>query len=214
MMKTMIKKCKKLFFHLINIVSVIIIVMAVCVLLTVVLTKSGEAPNIFGYSVFRVLTGSMEPTIETNSLIVVKRTDPSEIKKDDIISFYSKDPSHGGAVNTHRVVSAEQDGEQWCYTTKGDANQVVDSYITTSNELIGKVVFTSHPLGILVRLLANPLIFIPVILIPLFIILFTNLIRTIRLAKQMAKEEEEAAVREALEEIKRKRQKDEKMPRG
>ena len=79
MMKTMIKKCKKLFFHLITIVSVIIIVMAVCVLLTVVLTKSSEAPNIFGYSVFRVLTGSMEPTIETNYLIVVKSTDTSEI---------------------------------------------------------------------------------------------------------------------------------------
>ena len=45
------------------------------------------------------------------------------------------------------------------------------------------------------------------ILLPLFVILFSNLTRTIRLAKQMAKEEEEAAVREALEEIKKKRQK-------
>lgn len=192
---------------MINIVSVVIIVAAVIVLLTVVLTKSGEAPNILGYSVFRVLTGSMEPTIETDSLILVRREEPSEIKKDDIISFYSKDPSHDGAVNTHRVVSVEQEGELWYYTTKGDANQIVDSYVTTSDDLIGKVVFTSHPLGILVRLLANPLVFISLILLPLFVILFSNLTRTIRLAKQMAKEEEEAAVREALEEIKKKRQK-------
>ncbi|MCI6995322.1 MAG: signal peptidase I [Eubacterium sp.] len=202
----MIMKIRKIFLNIINVVSVIIITSAVVVLLTVVLTRSGEAPNIFGYSVFRVLTGSMEPAIETDSLILVRRIDPSEIKKDDIISFYSQDPSHGGAVNTHRVVSAEQDGELWYYTTKGDANQVADKYIVTSNDLIGKVIFTSHALGLFVRLLANPLIFIPVILLPLFMILLSNLIRTVRLAKKMAKEEEEAAVREALEELRKKHQ--------
>ena len=205
-MQTMIMKIRKIFLNIINVVSVIIITSAVVVLLTVVLTRSGEAPNIFGYSVFRVLTGSMEPAIETDSLILVRRIDPSEIKKDDIISFYSQDPSHGGAVNTHRVVSAEQDGELWYYTTKGDANQVADKYIVTSNDLIGKVIFTSHALGLFVRLLANPLIFIPVILLPLFMILLSNLIRTVRLAKKMAKEEEEAAVREALEELQKKHQ--------
>lgn len=205
-MQTMIMKIRKIFLNIINVVSVIIITSAVVVLLTVVLTRSDEAPNIFGYSVFRVLTGSMEPAIETDSLILVRRIDPSEIKKDDIISFYSQDPSHGGAVNTHRVVSAEQDGELWYYTTKGDANQVADKYIVTSNDLIGKVIFTSHALGLFVRLLANPLIFIPVILLPLFMILLSNLIRTVRLAKKMAKEEEEAAVREALEELRKKHQ--------
>lgn len=206
MTQTMIKKINKLFFYIVNILSVIIIASAVIILLTVVLTKSGEAPNVFGYSAFRVLTGSMEPAIETDSLILVRRIAPSEVKKDDIISFYSKDPSHGGAVNTHRVISVEQDGELWYYTTKGDANQIADKYIVTSNELIGKVIFTSHPLGIFVRLLANPLVFIPVILIPLFVILLSNLIRTVRLAQKMAKEEEEAAVREALEEIRKKQQ--------
>lgn len=206
MTQTMIKKINKFFFYIVNILSVIIIASAVIILLTVVLTKSGEAPNVFGYSAFRVLTGSMEPAIETDSLILVRRIAPSEVKKDDIISFYSKDPSHGGAVNTHRVISVEQDGELWYYTTKGDANQIADKYIVTSNELIGKVIFTSHPLGIFVRLLANPLIFIPVILIPLFVILLSNLIRTVRLAQKMAKEEEEAAVREALEEIRKKQQ--------
>ena len=76
-MQTMIMKIRKIFLNIINVVSVIIITSAVVVLLTVVLTRSGEAPNIFGYSVFRVLTGSMEPAIETDSLILVRRIDPS-----------------------------------------------------------------------------------------------------------------------------------------
>ena len=197
---------KRIIINIVNVVSVLAITAAVVVLLSVVLTKSGDAPNILGYSVFRVLTGSMEPTIETDSLIVVKRIDPSEVKEGDIISFYSADPSHGGAVNTHRVVSSEQNGENWIYSTKGDANEIVDRYPVSSRDLIGKVIFISHPLGVVVHLLSNPLIFLPLIVLPLLVILFCNLIRTIRLTKGLVKEEEEAAVREAVEEIRRKKE--------
>lgn len=56
------------------------------------------------------------------------------------------------------------------------------------------------------RLAANPLIFVPVILVPLFVILLTNLLRTIRLAGKIAKDEEQAAVREAIEELRKKRE--------
>ena len=51
----------------------------------------------------------------------------------------------------------------------------------------------------------------PVILVPLFAILLANLLRTIRLAGKIAKDEEQAAVREAIEEL-RKRQEAGQMP--
>lgn len=201
---------KKIILNIINGVSVIVIAAAVFVLLTVVLTKSGDVPNIMGYSVFRVLTGSMEPAIETDSLIVVERVDASEVKTGDIISFFSQDPVHGGAVNTHRVVSIEQNGDNWNFVTKGDANQLEDKYVTSSEDLIGKVVFVSHGMGIMVHLLSNPLIFIPVILLPMFVILVSNLSRTIRLTRKIVKEEEEAAVREAVEAIQKSREEQKK----
>ena len=194
---------KKIILNLINIVSILAIGAAVIVLLTVVLTRSGDAPNILGYSVFRVMTGSMEPTIRTDSLIVTQRVEPDQVEVGDVISFYSMDPAHGGAVNTHRVVSIEQDGDQFCYTTKGDANGLADPYLTLSEDMIGKVIFVSYPLGVLVHLLSNPLIFLPFIILPLFLILLYNLIRTIRTAKGLVKEEEEAAIREAVEEIRK-----------
>ena len=190
---------KKIVLNIINGVSVIIIAAAVLVLLTVVLTKSGDVPNILGYSVFRVMTGSMEPAIETDSLIVVKRVEASEIKIGDVISFFSQDPAHGGAVNTHRVTAIEQNGEEWNFVTKGDANQLEDKYVTSSKDLIGKVVYVSHVMGIIVHLLSNPLIFIPVIVLPMFVILVYNLACTIRVTRNIVKEEEEAAVREAVE---------------
>ena len=199
---------KKFFLTLINIISVLIIAAAVAVLCLVVFTKQGETPSFGGYTVFRITTGSMRPAYDTDTLILVKKTDPSEIKVGDVISFYSADPALDGAVNTHRVIAVEQDGSEWKYTTQGDANNTPDQYGTDSRDLIGKVVASSLVLGKLARLVANPLIFIPVILLPLAVILISNMIRTIRLAGKIAKDEEEAAVREAIREIQEKRQKE------
>ena len=202
---------KKIITKVINVISIIAITISVLILLSVVLTKSGSVPNILGYSVFRVMSGSMEPAITIDSLIVVKKTEASQIMPGDIISFYSQDPALDGAVNTHRVVSAEEDQGSWHFITKGDANQLEDKYLTSETDLIGKVIFVSHTLGVIVHLLSNPLIFIPLIVLPLFIILLLNLIKTVRYTKGLLREEEEAAVREAIEEI-RKQQEAQKKP--
>lgn len=201
---------KKIFFTLINLISVLTIAAAVVVLLTVVLTKPGEAPQICGYTVLRITTGSMEPEYKIDTLILVKNTEPDTIKSNDVISFYSKDPALDGAVNTHRVVKVEKDGDHWIYTTKGDANNVVDSYTVDGKYLIGKVVASSLLLGKLARLVSNPLIFIPIILIPLAIILISNIVKTAKLANTLAQEEEEKAVKEALRQIRETKEKETK----
>ena len=199
---------KKFFLTLTNIISVLLIAASVVILCLVVFTKQGETPSLGGYTVFRITTGSMKPAYDTDTLILVKKTDPSEIQAGDVISFYSADPALDGAVNTHRVTETEQDGTKWRYTTKGDANNVPDQYGTDSDALIGKVVASSLFLGKLARLVSNPLVFIPVILIPLALILINNLVRTIRLAGKIAREEEEAALREAIRQIQEEKQKD------
>lgn len=199
---------KKFFLTLTNIISVLLIAASVVILCLVVFTKQGETPSLGGYTVFRITTGSMKPSYDTDTLILVKKTDPSEIQVGDVISFYSADPALDGAVNTHRVTETEQDGTKWRYTTKGDANNVPDQYGTDSDALIGKVVASSLLLGKLARLVSNPLVFIPVILIPLALILINNLVRTIRLAGKIARDEEEAALREAIRQIQEEKQKD------
>ncbi|MDD6465604.1 MAG: signal peptidase I [Coprococcus sp.] len=196
---------KKVFYTLINVVSVLIIIGAVGVLIIVLMTKPGETPSIGGYMALRVTTGSMAPTYDVDTLIVVKKTDPSKVKEGDVISFYSSDPALNGAVNTHRVVAVKQEDGHYTYQTKGDGNNAVDPYEADGDYLLGTVVASSLFLGKLVRLVSNPLIFIPIIIIPLVVMLFVNLIRTISYAKKIAKEEEEAAVREMVEQIKEKK---------
>ena len=192
---------QKIILHLVNLVSVITIAAAVVVLCIVLLTRPGEAPSIAGYTLFRITTGSMEPTYPVDTLILVKKTDPSRIQTGDVISFYSSDPALDGAVNTHRVTGVRTDGTHWSYKTKGDANNVEDAYGTSETALIGKVTGSSLLLGKLARLIVNPLLFIPVILIPLAAMLVGNTIKTVKLAKQIAEDEEKKAIEEALQEI-------------
>ena len=128
---------------------------------------------------------------------IVKQTDPASIHENDVISFYSSDPALSGAVNTHRVVSIETDGNNYRYITKGDANNVVDRYDVDSRDLLGKVVWSSLILGKIVRLVSN-------LLVPLAIILIANLVKTVSYARKIAKDEEEAAIKEAIQYIREK----------
>lgn len=203
-------KAKKFLLSLLNIFSVLVIVFAVVVLLCVVMTPKGEAPSFMGYTVMRVLTGSMEPEIPTDSLIVVRRTDPAEIQPGDVISFYSEDPSLRGMANTHRVTEVEKNGVGFVFHTKGDANVVEDQYGVHSENLIGKVVFTTTILGKIVRLLSNPLIYVPLILIPMAAIVITNLVKTVNLVRKISKEEEEKTREEIREILKKQRESENK----
>ena len=191
-------------FKLFNAAAIVLIFVSVFVLLSVVLTPAGQVPQVLGYSVFRVMTGSMEPEIREDSLLVVKKTPPEDIAPGDVISFFSPDPMLEGAVNTHRVVRIEKESGRIRFITKGDANVIEDTYPTDASALVGRVVFKSYGLGKVVSLLSNPLVFGIIILLPLLVILLMNLYRAVRIAADMAKKEEEEAVRKALEEIKAK----------
>lgn len=197
---------KKVFLQIINILSVVIIALALFVLLSVVLTRRGDTPNVLGFSAFRVVSGSMRPELQEDDLIVIKRVAPDKIEVGDIISFYSPDPELRGAVNTHRVTAVTEEGGQYVFTTKGDANVIEDKYGVRGDEVLGKVVLVSALLGKLSRLAANPLVFIPLILVPLLAILLTNLVRTVRLAKEAAQEEERRELMALAERMKKQRE--------
>ena len=124
---------------------------------------------------------------------------------DTLLIVKKTDPALNGAVNTHRVVAVKQENGHYTYQTKGDGNNAVDLYEADGDYLLGTVVASSLFLGKVVRLVSNPLIFIPVILIPLAVMLIANLIQTVSYAKQIAKEEEETAIREMTEQIRKKK---------
>lgn len=95
----------------------------------------GEVAGVFGVSVVKVVTGSMEPSIHAGDYIVLKQTDPDELRVGDVICFYSRDSAIYGKPNTHRIVSVLDDGS---FVTKGDANPISDSVTVPPETIIGK----------------------------------------------------------------------------
>jgi signal peptidase I len=116
-----------------------VVVLLFLVLVNIIGAKmSGKVPSIFGYSVINIVSGSMEDTISEDSYILIKEADPDDIKRGDIICFYSRDPAIYGALNTHRVVEdpITADGKTE-FVTKGDANPVNDKVTVRGEDLVG-----------------------------------------------------------------------------
>ena len=101
----------------------------------------GEVPQVFGYSVVKVISPSMGEDIPVGTYVLIKKVDPKDVKMGQIICFYSDDPAIKGSPNLHRVAAEPiKDGDKYEYVTKGDANATQDSVTAKSDKLIGKYV--------------------------------------------------------------------------
>ena len=126
----------------------------------------GEVPHIGKYSIMNIVSESMEPQIEKGTYILIKRTPAEDVKKGDIICFYSDDPAIYGRPNTHRVVEEPhvQDGEI-VFTTQGDNNPIPDKQPARGDRLIGVWVTNLDALTVFLNFLTNNFIWIFAILL-------------------------------------------------
>ena len=195
----------KYVLRVVNVRAAVVIALALLVLLRTVFTPAGEVPTLGGYSFMRTLTGSMEPAIPVHSFLVPQDVDPETLQVGDIITFRSTESNLEGALNTHRITSVYEENGQLMFHTKGDANAVEDSEPVAAVNVVGKVVFASAALGTVVSLFANPLVFLLLIVVPLVLLLGFEFAKLVKSTKEVARAEDEAALRAAVEEIRRKR---------
>ena len=133
-----------------------ILILAMYTKVKMIATKQ-DYPTLFGYTLFQVASGSMEPELSVNDLILVHLT--SDIQEDDIVSYV-----YEGTVITHRVISAS--GQN--VIVKGDDNNTTDAPVQRSN-IIGKVVKVYPELGMWLEIFSQPhIIFLVFITLLLF----------------------------------------------
>lgn len=146
----MIDVIKKVLKTIVNILIFIVFgVLALIIAAKINMLINGQKHlELFGYSTFIVATGSMEPTLKQNDLVIVKKSDT--YKKNDIITF-EKD----GNFITHRIINFI--GED--IITKGDANNTNDAAIKESL-IIGKVIKVYKNAGIWQKILTKPTVII------------------------------------------------------
>ncbi len=134
--KTVKSSRSKLVFNIIWWAALILLAV---IMINVITAKiKGKVPSVFGYSVVNVITGSMEDEIPTGTYILLKRIDPKDVKKGDIICFYSDDPAIYGLPNTHRVAEEPMETDEgFRFVTRGDANNANDQYCARGEALVG-----------------------------------------------------------------------------
>lgn len=175
---------KKIVAILVNALCVAAILLSLLAGWTAITTPKGQVPSLFGFSMLTVLTGSMEPTLPESSLILVRQTDPSQIREGDIITFYTSIAGYDGVVNTHRVTEVTSDEGSIAFRTQGDANPLVDSSLVHGEQVVGSVFFHSLILGVIVSFLRKPFVFFLIILIPLLLVVVRSILQLVRLGKE------------------------------
>lgn len=102
--------------------------------LTVVFCSSGFNFNnmfVLGQRPTVIITGSMEPAIKVNSIVMLEPVEFKDIEVGDVVRY----TSYRGFSVLHRV----QTKTTSYITTKGDANAKPDEFVVTADQITGRV---------------------------------------------------------------------------
>jgi signal peptidase len=129
---------------------------AVQVAVTAVALAAGAVlvvPKALGWQGVLVLTGSMEPALQTGGVAFVDKVEPKDIEVGDIMTFTRPDTTQ---QVTHRVTGVIPTSAGFRFTTKGDANDIPDDWIINERQVVGKVRFAlPHMAGAVGLLVGN-----------------------------------------------------------
>ena len=141
---------KKVFKIVVDILTFLVFLILVIIIFCKVkmMVSNSDYFDVFGYSIFSVATGSMEPVISQNDIIIIKKQ--KDYQLEDIVTF-KKD----NAYITHRVTEKRGD----TFVTKGDANNAKDVAIDKS-DIIGKVVKIIPKAGVWQKIFSSPKVII------------------------------------------------------
>lgn len=183
--------------------GIVIVALVAAMIVFLVVRMNGGTPSVFGYSVQRITSGSMEPELLVGDIIISKEVErPEDIIIDDIVTF------KGGSyfdynIVTHRVVIPPMQNKDGVYTltTKGDANASLDPEIEYSS-VQSRFLRKSGVLRTFYDFFLSPwglIIFIAALLI----IFFDELLTVVRVMTGNYHEDDDESVGEIMKRLKK-----------
>ncbi len=139
------------------------IVISLLLLIVILNMFSVMDKALFGFRVFKVATGSMEPYLKVNDRVLIKES--NDYKVNDVVTFIDKN----GQYVTHRIIKID-DKE---VITKGDSNNTEDEPIVKNN-IVGKVILRFKLINFVFYLFSDPISWILLFGIGVFVIILTS----------------------------------------
>lgn len=175
--------CNKVLKWLSSVVLTILIIIGLLLLFVFITGKIAQKKNeVAPIGLYTIISPSMVPNIKVYDVVVVRKIKAQELKKGDIITFYSLNPYLDNTPVTHRIVDFTfGKNNELMFITRGDNNNVHDATPVTTDRLVGKVIFKLPQLGRLQFFLASKGGWLIAILIPALGVISYDIYKIIKL---------------------------------
>lgn len=138
--------------------QVVLFVILIFFILLNILSMNNK--SLFGFRIYRVISGSMQPALQIGDVIIIKKANSYAEK--DIITY-----DNGLTTITHRIKSINGDE----IITEGDANDAPDKSIT-KDRILGKYFFRISTFSVFSIMLTGKTIYLIMVLVLFAILLF------------------------------------------
>lgn len=138
--------------------QVVLFVILIFFILLNILSMNNK--SLFGFRIYRVISGSMQPALQIGDVIIIKKA--NNYAEKDIITY-----DNGLTIITHRIKSINGDE----IITEGDANDAPDKPIT-KDRILGKYFFRISTFSVFSIMLTGKTIYLIMVLVLFAILLF------------------------------------------
>lgn len=158
---------KKVINKLISIIFIMLFVAVISLMIQKFVLKR-EVPDLFGYKILQVMSGSMSGEFETGDTILIKKIDDeSNLKIGDVVTYRIKT----NTLVTHRIINITRTGESLSYTTKGDANNTEDMEKVTFSAIEGIYVKKLRLISNLIKFMQKTYGMVIIFILPIVMII-------------------------------------------
>jgi signal peptidase I len=195
------KKGKNVIKTILNIVSVFIIIVAAIVVVVSLAGRDRGVANIYGHIPFSIQSESMKNVMDKGDLIITKKYDGSELKENDIISFFAME-GQTQIIKTHRIIEVKKRGNLTSYVTKGDNNEIEDGIEVAPGDIISIYEgFKIPKVGYALDAFKSKYGFLFLIILPLFALFIYQLYSFITLVVDYKKDQAIKEIKDASKKV-------------
>ena len=197
-----------------SIFNVIVTIFVILFLLVVCLQRfSNNQITFLGYRMFSVASSSMAPDYQVGDVLIVKITEPEDIKIGDSVTYYGKVGSFANKVITHQVIKIDKDvNGNRVFHTKGISNLVEDPLVY-EDQIYGVVQFKAEILSFIYKVVNTKYGMFILVILPIFYIIGSEMLAFMlenEEKRRRPKKEDAEIEEEVVEEIEEPKKKEKK----
>ncbi|MGN1090139.1 MAG: hypothetical protein ACI4Q6_07015, partial [Huintestinicola sp.] len=174
------------------VVAILILLIAGMLFLYFSFSKTGAAPDIFGYTIYHTKAVSMQPEIPAGAAVIAQKSEIDSIKAGSVVLC-----KIGEDTILTRVVQLLNEGGEMSYVVKFDTAPADNTFKISKDNIVAKATWISEGFGAVLNFATSTLGIMLVIIIPSFIVIIFQVVRIINVKKA----EEEAVSLDDLDEV-------------